>query len=62
MWCAECQSELVDCTCTDLAEQLERAIEGGHFTYRVCRKCEKHYARCRCENPDFYEALPKQRA
>jgi len=60
MWCGVCQKNLSECTCEDLEERLQKvsnslATKGsGGFAYKRCRKCEKHYTKCRCEQPEFY--------
>ena len=51
MWCCKCQKELSECTCADLQERLSSVAAGGLFVYRYCRKCGKHYAKCRCPEP-----------
>lgn len=53
MFCNVCEKDLKNCTCDNLEERLDAAVEGGHFDYNKCRKCEKHYARCKCEKPDL---------
>ncbi len=53
MFCMKCHNDLTDCTCPDLQERLSRASEGGHFIYRMCRKCGLHYSKCKCKNPEW---------
>lgn len=53
MWCVKCESELYDCSCPDLEKRLDGAVGSGHFAYKACKKCKKHYARCKCVEPDF---------
>ena len=55
MWCTRCQNEIADCTCPDINERLASAAEGvgGMFVYKRCKKCKEHYARCKCENPEW---------
>jgi len=51
MYCNYCEKPLKKCTCEDLEERLDTAVESGHFEYSKCRKCGKHYARCKCKIP-----------
>jgi len=51
MFCGKCQNSLIDCTCLDLEERLDKAVVSGMFVYRYCKTCGKHYARCKCNNP-----------
>lgn len=53
MWCMRCHKPLSECTCEDLEERLNSAVDQGAFTYRYCKKCGKHYERCKCENPEW---------
>jgi len=53
MWCNNCQKEIKDCTCENLEKRLNEAVKGGHFDYKICKLCGKHYARCRCTVPSF---------
>lgn len=54
MWCMKCNKDLADCTCDDLQERLKSiGGKGGHFVYRVCKKCKLHYAKCKCEDPEW---------
>jgi hypothetical protein len=25
----------------------------GVFAYKYCKKCDKHYERCKCKNPEW---------
>jgi hypothetical protein len=51
MFCGKCQSELSECTCPDLEERLNKAVDAGVFVYRYCKICNKHYERCKCKKP-----------
>ncbi len=53
MLCIRCENQLQDCTCENLEERLDEAVASGHFDYKKCAKCSKHYARCKCEEPQF---------
>lgn len=53
MYCVKCRNDLVDCTCGDLNERLAGLNNSPHFIYKKCRKCTLHYARCKCEDPDW---------
>ena len=48
-----CENQLEDCTCENLEERLDKAVASGHFEYNKCAKCGKHYARCKCEEPEL---------
>ena len=51
MFCTKCQNDLSNCICPDIEERL--ASLGDHFIFRKCKKCKKHYARCKCESPEW---------
>lgn len=51
MYCNHCENTLENCTCENLEERLDKAVETGHFDYNKCLKCGKHYARCKCDIP-----------
>lgn len=51
MWCVQCQNELYECTCADLEERMAKLKNAPSFTYRICKKCDKHYQLCKCEKP-----------
>ncbi len=53
MYCCKCNNDLSQCTCPDIHERLKSATEGGHFAYKKCNVCGKHYKLCRCESPQF---------
>ena len=53
MYCARCQNHISVCTCEDLEERLNSAVASGSFAYRRCKKCGKHYERCKCEKPEW---------
>ena len=53
MDCMKCQKHFSECTCPDLEERLNKAVDAGVFVYRYCKKCDKHYERCKCEEPDW---------
>lgn len=54
MFCTKCQNDLEGCTCPDLAEKMRGLSgEGGFFASRWCAGCDKHYAACRCEKPQW---------
>ena len=61
MWCCKCQHDLSECTCPDLMERLNRAAQ-GNFAYKRCTICQKHYAQCRCTNPEWEIVGAKARA
>lgn len=51
MFCIKCQKDLSQCECPDLQERLDKIASGGHFVYRQCKVCGKHYDLCKCKNP-----------
>jgi len=53
MWCGKCNNDLSECTCPDIDEWLASLNNSPHFIYKKCRICNKHYSRCKCENPDW---------
>ena len=53
MWCNKCKKGLKDCLCEDLEERLNAAVDAGFFTYKYCKKCDKHYERCKCDIPEW---------
>lgn len=62
MWCARCNKHLSRCTCADLEERLDKAVEMGALVYKYCTLCGKHYERCKCENPEYViKGLPTDR-
>lgn len=54
MICMKCNSELESCTCKELADKM-RDLSGsdGAMAARWCAKCDNHYARCYCAEPDW---------
>ena len=59
MWCGICNTDVKDCTCPDADERL-KAIT--HVAFKWCSKCDKHYARCRCESPVFVMRIGDKRS
>lgn len=57
MACLKCQKTFDQCVCEDLEARLDTAKS---FVYKKCQRCGKHYARCRCENPDFVASMGGQ--
>jgi len=54
MFCMKCNKELEECQCPDLAERMrELSDEGGFMAARWCAKCDNHYARCYCAEPEW---------
>ncbi|KKN67476.1 hypothetical protein LCGC14_0460730 [marine sediment metagenome] len=49
--CLVCNKTLHFCKCEDLEKRLDPAVDAGRFAYRYCKKCKKHYERCRCAHP-----------
>jgi hypothetical protein len=53
MWCAKCQNDAADCTCGDFTERLRQVAAKGVFIFRACKLCGEHYAKCKCEKPEW---------
>jgi hypothetical protein len=51
MYCTKCKNWLSDCICDDIDERLASLNNSENFSYRKCAVCNKHYNRCKCENP-----------
>ena len=49
MICSKCQKDIDECQCEDIDNRIESLKDS--ILYRKCKICEKHYARCKCENP-----------
>ncbi len=54
MFCGKCNNDLSECTCLDVDERMATLKNSPYLAFKWCRKCDKHYARCRCEEPQFY--------
>jgi len=50
MFCGNCNQDFSKCECEGVEEKLDGI---PNFVYNKCKKCGKHYARCRCEEPDL---------
>lgn len=53
MTCGKCNHGIGDCICPDADQRLREASDSEFILFKWCRKCDKHYARCKCEEPDF---------
>jgi hypothetical protein len=51
MFCVKCHNDLENCTCPDIDERMKDLAGSPFITYRMCKVCGKHYARCKCESP-----------
>lgn len=51
--CGICDVTMDKCVCLDADERL-RSITDGRVAMKWCRKCDRHYGRCKCEVPQFY--------
>lgn len=56
MYCEICEKNLTGCNCDDLEDRLDDVVKSGHFDYKKCARCEKHYNRCKCEKPVWIKA------
>jgi len=48
-WCGLCEKEVKDCICDDLLTRINAA----GVLIRICKFCKKHFARCRCDAPEW---------
>jgi uncharacterized protein with PIN domain len=53
MFCTICKKDVEDCTCKDIEERLSSLKNSPHVVFRMCKRCEQHYSRCRCEEPEW---------
>ena len=53
MFCMQCRNDLSDCTCKDFNERLASLNNSPNFIYKKCRTCNLHYAKCKCDKPDW---------
>lgn len=54
MFCGRCNNELEDCLCPDIDERMAKlGAKDGPLVFKACKTCKKHYARCRCKNPEW---------
>jgi hypothetical protein len=53
MFCMRCNVDLAECSCPDIDQRLKDASDSAHQAVKWCMVCDKHYARCRCEEPVF---------
>ena len=54
MFCIKCQHDLGECTCLDLKERMDKLSGSSYLAMRWCRKCDNHYAVCKCKKPDWH--------
>jgi hypothetical protein len=57
--CTVCNTDIEFCTCPNRDQLLHDIAYDpeGHVAIKWCRGCDKHYARCKCEEPAFYVIL-----
>jgi hypothetical protein len=54
MYCADCNSDLEDCTCPGKRERLATMSDaGGPTASRWCKVCDSHYIICSCKEPEW---------
>ena len=53
MFCIKCSKEISDCTCPDINQRMKEASNSPYISMRWCAKCDSHYSKCKCENPDW---------
>ena len=53
--CPKC-GDLANCVCPDRDKSLHDIAydPNSHVVFKWCRKCDKHYLRCKCEVPEFF--------
>ena len=51
--CGVCGKDLDKCTCPDIDERMFDLFESQYLLFRVCYLCGRHYARCKCKEPDW---------
>ncbi len=52
LFCTVCSTGIRECVCPDADQRLADLMSpGGPYIFRICLNCDKHYARCHCENP-----------
>lgn len=52
MFCSKCSRDLKNCVCPDIDERMRGLTDkGGPLAAKWCMICDKHYARCRCDEP-----------
>ncbi len=44
---------MAQCGCADADARLRQASDSTYVAFKWCRTCDKHYARCRCVEPNF---------
>lgn len=56
MRCTKCHTTIDKCACPELDDHLREIMHDPKSPIAVkwCRTCNKHYARCKCETPEFY--------
>ena len=54
MICTKCNQPIVNCICPDKEARLSKLGEAGSYVaIKFCILCNKHYALCKCEKPEF---------
>ena len=48
MFCAQCQHDISDCTCTDIEERLEKLGQHTGWVFERCCLCGRLKSRCLC--------------
>jgi hypothetical protein len=56
MICTKCGHGFGACRCPDMDDRLKRVAfaPDSAVAFKWCRACDKHYARCKCESPDYF--------
>lgn len=55
--CVQCGQNIADCPCADQDRRLRELAQSSGVAFKWCRKCDKHFARCKCEEFEFYLIL-----
>lgn len=60
--CTICNTNIADCVCPERDQELHDIAYDpqASVAFRWCRNCDKHFARCKCEVPQFYAILRGQ--
>jgi hypothetical protein len=53
--CEKCRTDIGGCRCPNADERLRQLARtpGTNVAMKWCLTCDKHYARCECEPPQF---------
>jgi hypothetical protein len=49
----KCNKTIGTCTCPDIEERLASVSRSKFVAIKFCKRCNQHYARCKCPDPQF---------